>query len=155
MSCSHCLDVIKTYFYNFYFTYLCNIPKPEPRNKFYYLSLKKDTVWSIHGLWPQYSKNEYPCYCKKVSFDINKLKPILTELNTHWYSTKEQNEDFWKHEWEKHGSCMFTDMEELEYFKTALSLYVDAVQTNIIDKFKVSETQALIPVSLDLKIISN
>ena len=63
--------------------------------------------------------------------------------------------DFWKHEWEKHGSCVFTEINELTYFKTTLSLFVDAVQTNIIEKYKKNEIQSLIPISLDFKIISN
>ena len=65
--------------------------------KFYYLSLikEKDNSWSIHGLWPQYSENKYPTFCKKVNFDINTLEPILSELNDKWYSfnkTEEKNQ---------------------------------------------------------------
>lgn len=159
MSCTHCLNAIKTYFNQFYFTYICRVPEDESKTKFYYLSLKKDpnknSEWSIHGLWPQYSENEYPSFCKKVDFDIKKLKPIIPELQQFWYSTKNTNADFWKHEWKKHGSCVFTEMDELTYFKTALSLYVDCIQNNCIDKYKKNETQSLVPISLDFKIISN
>lgn len=159
MSCTHCLNTIKSYFNQFYFTYICRVPEDEPKTKFYYLSLKKDpnkkSEWSIHGLWPQYSENEYPSFCKKVEFDIEKLKPIIPELKQFWYSTKDTNEDFWKHEWQKHGSCIFTEMDELTYFKTTLSLYLDCIQNNCIDKYKKNETQALVPISLDFKIISN
>jgi len=155
----NCLNFVKSYFYDIYFSYICRVPKKEDVTKFYYLSLKKNpnknNEWSIHGLWPQYSENEYPSFCKKVEFDINKLNPILSDLETYWYSTKETNEDFWKHEWEKHGSCVFTEINELTYFKTTLSLFVDAVQTNIIEKYKKNEIQSLIPISLDFKIISN
>ena len=114
MSCSHCLDLLKSYFYDFYFSYVCIVPN-ENNRKFYYLSLKRDNKknkeWSIHGLWPQISENEYPSFCKKVNFDIGKLEPILPDLNNYWYSSKEKNEDFWKHEWQKHGSCVFTDID--------------------------------------------
>ena len=157
MSCTHCLDLIKSYFYDFYFSYICLIPN-DNKKKFYYLSLKKDSSknnnWSIHGLWPQYSDNEYPTYCKKVDFDISKLEPILPDLNNYWYSNKDKNEVFWKHEWQKHGSCVFKEMDELEYFKTTLSLFIDAVETNSIEENKKNENQALIPISLDFKIIS-
>ena len=132
---------------------LLNIEHPT---NFYYLSLiKEEDTWSIHGLWPQYSENEYPSFCKKVDFDIDKLKPILTELKQFWYSTKDTNEDFWKHEWQKHGSCVFTEIDELTYFKTTLSLYVDCIQNDCIDKYKKNDTQSLVPISLDFKIISN
>ena len=126
------------------------------KTKFYYLSLiKNGNSWHIHGLWPQYSLNQYPTFCKKVNFDYDKLSPIINELNTYWYSTEETNEEFWKHEWEKHGSCMFTYMDELTYFKTTLSLYLDAIDLKVIDKFTSSNNpnKSMIPVNLELKII--
>ena len=70
---------------DFFYNYLIgtfNLKKET--TKFYYLSLIKEgnNEWSIHGLWPQYSKNQYPTFCKKVSFDINKLETILPELES-------------------------------------------------------------------------
>jgi ribonuclease I len=158
----NCLDSIKSSIYNFYLNYMCYVPRNDYTNnykdKYYYLSLKKDlnkdAKWTIHGLWPHYSQTEYPTYCNNVDFDINKLEPIIDDLNTYWYSGKEKNEDFWKHEWEKHGSCMFTPMNELTYFKTTLSLYVDATQTDSINKFKLSEIKSLIPIDKNFKIIN-
>ena len=124
----------------------------------YYLSLKrvnKDTLWTIHGLWPQYSDNSYPQFCKNIPFDIDKLQPIILDLNKFWYSGMEPNEAFWKHEWEKHGTCMFNDSDEFDYFKTALSLYVEIIQSNIIDKFKLEKDglQVKIPIDLNFKTI--
>ena len=105
---------------------------------FYYLSLilenEEENKWSIHGLWPQYSKNEYPKYCKKVEFKIEKLESIIEELNKKWYSNIEKNNDFWKHEYEKHGSCMFTDISEFDYFNLVLNLYKEAIQLNLPNK---------------------
>ena len=58
-------------------------------NEFYYLSLLNDNnKWHIHGLWPQYSINSYPKFCKQVKFDINELKDIYSDLNKYWYSNK-------------------------------------------------------------------
>lgn len=124
--------------------------------RYYYLSLKrvnKNTLWSIHGLWPQYSDNSYPQFCKKTVFNIEKLQPIILDLNKFWYSGTEPNEEFWKHEWEKHGTCMFNDSDEFDYFKTALSLYVEVIQSNIIDKFKLEKDglQIKIPIDLNFK----
>ena len=56
-------------------------------NNFYYLSLiKEENGYSIHGFWPQYSENSYPTFCKKVTFDVQKLTDILPELEKYWYS---------------------------------------------------------------------
>ena len=107
-------------------------------SKFYFLALKKDKIeddWSIHGLWPQNSLDSYPVYCKKVVFDINKLNPILDELKKNWYSTETTDEYFWSHEWEKHGSCMFTKMDEIDYFKKALYLYNYVDSNDIIKNY--------------------
>jgi ribonuclease I len=64
---------------------------------------------------------------------LEKLNPIIDELKLKWYSTETSDEYFWSHEWEKHGSCMFTEIDELEYFQNALDLY-NYVETNDIIK---------------------
>ena len=111
-------------------------------------------------MWPQYNKQSYPKFCKKVDFSITKLNPIINELNNSWYSKdgENKNDDFWKHEYEKHGSCMFKDLDELDYFKTTLSLFNEAIEKNIIKKFdndSNNSNKILIPVDLDFKFIIN
>ena len=71
----------------------------ESSQNFYYLSLLKEenNQWSIHGLWPQYSDNSYPTFCKPVSFDIQQLQYLLPELNKVWYSNRNDNDDFWEY----------------------------------------------------------
>lgn len=148
------MSILTDIFYNYFVG--TNSIKKKDSNKFYYLSLIKEpnNKWSIHGLWPQYSKNSYPTFCKKVKFDINKLKDILPELNENWYSNEEKNEDFWKHEWEKHGSCMFSDMNEEEYFKKTLDLFTIAQQIDLPNEFYDNKTKkCLIPIDLDFKFI--
>ena len=108
------------------------MPKSESKS-FYYLSLIKDNDrYSIHGLWPQLSESSYPKYCKKVTFTLDTLNPIIDDLNKYWYSNIEKNEAFWKHEYEKHGSCMFINMSELEYFKKTLELYNYVLENNLL-----------------------
>lgn len=133
------------------YSFLCSLFSKN----FYYLSLikGKDGEWSIHGLWPQYSNNSYPSFCKKVEFDPSKLDSIRKELEEKWHSyEKSKDNDFWKHEWEKHGSCMFIEMDELDYFKKTLELFNAAVQTNLPADHE-ANGKALIPVDLNFKFL--
>ena len=108
-----------SFFYSVY-----NLVLSPVGTRFYYLSLIKedDNTYSIHGLWPQYTKNSYPSYCKKVKFTEKALAPIIDDLNKYWYSDRGQNDYFWKHEYEKHGSCMYGSMNEFQYFSKTLEL---------------------------------
>jgi ribonuclease I len=113
-----------TNFYNLFYS--------SDSQQLYYLSLiEEDNNYSIHGLWPQYNKNKYPTYCKKVIFSLETLNPIMDKLNKYWYSKTNDNPHFWKHEYEKHGSCMFLDMTELEYFTKTIELYEYCISEKI------------------------
>ncbi len=159
-----------SYLYSFFYNAEEEVeqPKTEERStqtninsqNFYYLSLLKEdnNQWSIHGLWPQYNDDKYPTYCKNVEFNYEVLQPILAELEKYWNSNRGTlgDEDFWKHEWQKHGSCMFTEMTEFEYFAHALSLYYVAVQKGLPKKYYNEQTKkCLIPVSLEFNFITN
>ena len=39
-------------------------------------------------------KTSYPTYCTNVTFDVNKLQPIMPKLNKYWYSTQEKMKIF-------------------------------------------------------------
>ena len=136
-----------TSIYNYLFT--------KKDTRFYYLSLieEKNNTFSIHGLWPQNSKTDYPTYCKKVDFSIEVLEPIMNELKNYWYSKQEKNEEFWKHEYQKHGSCMFTPLTELQYFDRVLLLYYKAIAQNLPTYYQVKNGKCLIPVDLDFNFI--
>lgn len=116
-----------------------------PTNYYYLSIIYEEGTWGIHGLWPQYSENQYPQYCKKVEFDITKLQSILTELNENWCSDKGSNSDFWQHEWEKHGSCMFNECDEFDYFNKALELFKFVITNNLVDKYRKGPTSSMIP----------
>lgn len=140
----------------------------SPIERFYYLSLMREPIvtnrnydddgeskissYGIHGLWPQYSDDNYPSFCKDVSFDYDILKPILPELEEYWYSSQGSGEKFWSHEWKKHGSCMFVESNvttELLYFQKTLELYHEAIKISIPKKMNCG-SKCMIPVSLDL-----
>ena len=140
---------------NFLLNIFNNIFFTEKNENFYYLSLiQSNNDWHIHGLWPQYSKDSYPTYCRTVDFDEYKLKPILNELKKYWYSEEEKNQYFWCHEWKKHGSCMFIDMDEFDYFNKTLELFQKVKDMEIIDKYKKGQ-KALIPFDLKFNLMKN
>ena len=133
---------------------ILNLPLIKDPKNFYYLSLiLEDNVWSIHGLWPQYSTNKYPKFCKDLEFSYKKLSPIMDDLEKFWYSNKGTDELFWKHEYLKHGTCNFNNMDELEYFKTTLRLYKEVINKNIPKQFFNENTEkCLIPIDRTLNV---
>jgi hypothetical protein len=96
--------------------------------------------WSIHGLWPQYNWETWPSFCNTTPFDVNALNPIISQMNTNWFSCSETNNDFWSHEWytkivlqdffylifrSKHGTC--SGMDQLTYFSQGLKVFQNAI----------------------------
>jgi len=99
--------------------------------KFDVLALKKCPTmgtWSIHGIWPEYSLTTWPQWCdptRFAEFTPASIKPIELELLKNWYAcpdwTPLTSMDFWRHEWEKHGTC--TNSTVLEFFRRGLDAY--------------------------------
>jgi len=135
--------------------FLKNLSATDARN-FYYLSLiKEEDDWSIHGLWPQTNINKYPQFCKKVNFDIRKLNPIMDNLKEYWYSDRGSDEHFWKHEYEKHGSCNFNNLNEFQYFQKTLELFSAAKVKKLPEYFYNEKTgKCLIPVTKEFDFFS-
>ena len=62
-----------------------------------------------------------PFHCNHVKFNEGILEPILEELNIHWTNVraKTPEDQFWKHEWDKHGTCAMqldSMSNELKFF---------------------------------------
>lgn len=103
------------------------------------LALKKCTSadeWSIHGLWPEFNSTIWPQFCNQTKckeFDMTALWPIRDQLEKYWFSCPPSflgpNEDFWKHEWCKHATCMPTSQNMFRYFSTTLFLFQAALQS--------------------------
>lgn len=77
---------------------------------------------SIHGLWPD---PESACTnCSSEAFSTSKISSsVLNDMNAYWPTCtgSNSNNDFWSHEWSKHGTC--TGMSQNDYFAKAISLY--------------------------------
>ena len=113
-------------------------------NYIYKLALNNDNIcisdkmYSIHGLWPDYSNNSYPQYCHlenncsyQCSHNINNCNLNISkfissdtynDMTKYWCSyDMSMNNNFWCHEWCKHGCC--TNLNITEYFNIALTLF--------------------------------
>jgi len=93
--------------------------------------LEPEDYWlnhfTIHGLWSQYPTTGYPQFCDDEPFD--KLVPInigMSEMTTYWPNVKsnstnnENYDDFWQHEWDKHGTC--SGLSQINYFNYTINL---------------------------------
>lgn len=89
---------------------------------------KNVTTWTVHGLWPTSHGSMGPNYCNNsAKFNPDALQPILGRMLKYWpnmYTDTPMN-DFWEHEWTKHGTCA-TSLpvlgREVDYFNQTLNL---------------------------------
>lgn len=88
------------------------------------------TKWTIHGLWPTIGTEHKPAYCNESwPFSESVIQDLLPKLERQWPTLEsgQENAEFWKHEWDKHGTCStnipFLNSEH-KYFTTTLSLNV-------------------------------
>ncbi|KAF8539394.1 ribonuclease T2-like protein [Trichophaea hybrida] len=82
-------------------------------------SLGPEQPWTIHGLWPDFCDGTYPAYCDAaceypspvaVLESAGKHK-LLRYMRKYWETNIRDGVDdeaFWKHEFDKHGTCMST-----------------------------------------------
>ncbi|XP_037273962.2 ribonuclease Oy [Rhipicephalus microplus] len=84
--------------------------------------------WTVHGLWPS-SNSSTPEFCNRtLRYNATTLGPLVPQLDLYWPSlTSSNNNIFWKHEWQKHGTCA-TIVPELDglynFFNETLTLYL-------------------------------
>ncbi|KAF2838625.1 ribonuclease T2 [Patellaria atrata CBS 101060] len=98
--------------------------------------------WTVHGLWPDKCDGTYEANCDS-SRAYGNISAILTSFNktelvsymrTYWKDYKGNDDDLWKHEWSKHGTCVstletkcFTDYtateEVVDYFEKTIELF--------------------------------
>lgn len=100
-----------------------------------------EDAFTLHGLWPDNCDGTYDSFCNKdievssvqliiSSFDSSLLK----DMQTYWPDYEGDNDSFWVHEFNKHGTCVstinpscysdFTQNENVhDFFKVAMNLY--------------------------------
>lgn len=81
------------------------------------------SVFTIHGLWPQYQNESWPEWCDPENkFDIDAVKDLLDQMNIEWPML--YMPDFWQHEWDRHGTCALSVFSsQHEYFESTLKLH--------------------------------
>ncbi|XP_030543189.1 ribonuclease 3-like [Rhodamnia argentea] len=82
--------------------------------------------FSIHGLWPNFNDGSYPSNCNpENAFEKSEISDLIGSLEKNWPSLSCPSSDdtkFWTHEWEKHGTCSESELDQHEYFEAALKL---------------------------------
>ncbi|OAR01164.1 hypothetical protein LLEC1_07034 [Akanthomyces lecanii] len=72
--------------------------------------------WTIHGLWPDNCDGSYPAQCDADRaytniteiLTANNASDTLDYMNQYWKDYQGDDEQFWEHEWGKHGTCIST-----------------------------------------------
>eukprot|EP00638_Chattonella_subsalsa_P018001 CAMPEP_0117893682 /NCGR_PEP_ID=MMETSP0950-20121206/25476_1 /TAXON_ID=44440 /ORGANISM="Chattonella subsalsa, Strain CCMP2191" /LENGTH=532 /DNA_ID=CAMNT_0005753997 /DNA_START=67 /DNA_END=1665 /DNA_ORIENTATION=+ len=80
---------------------------------------------TVHGLWPQNLDGSYPCSCEGDPFYPGVIATVgMTWMVNDWPNVKDAQpndpayEDFWQHEWDKHGVC--SQLDQATYFESTL-----------------------------------
>lgn len=73
-----------------------------------------NTSWTLHGLWPDNCDGTYEQFCD-TSREYTNITQILqaagqtdmlSYMNTYWKDYQGNDESFWEHEFNKHGTCI-------------------------------------------------
>ncbi|KAG8738791.1 ribonuclease T2-like [Ceratobasidium sp. 428] len=83
-------------------------------------------AWTIHGLWPDHCDGSYDANCapERELYNITAVlqksghQDLLKFMNKYWLNNNGTNEEFWEHEYNKHGTCIST-LEPQCFKKTA------------------------------------
>ncbi|KAI9368748.1 ribonuclease T2-like protein [Aspergillus egyptiacus] len=114
-------------------------------------SLGPSDSWTIHGLWPDNCDGTYEEYCDS-SREYSNITAIVEEsgntellsyMSEYWKDNGGDDESFWEHEWNKHGTCINTIEPSCYANYTPQQEVVDYLQKTV-DLFKTLDTyQAL------------
>nr|BAK32792.1 ribonuclease T2 [Umbelopsis isabellina] len=75
-------------------------------------------AFTLHGLWPDACDGTYApsggCDSSRQYTNVETIvqnygtSTLYSDMKTYWPSDAESNNDFWSHEWSKHGTCVST-----------------------------------------------
>ncbi|KAM0983899.1 hypothetical protein ACFX2I_011308 [Malus domestica] len=82
--------------------------------------------FGIHGLWPNNKDGSYPSNCDPNNpFDQSEISDLRSSMQKEWPTLACPSGNgitFWTHEWEKHGTCSESFIDQHGYFAAALNL---------------------------------
>ncbi|KAJ5901522.1 Ribonuclease T2 [Penicillium taxi] len=72
--------------------------------------------WTIHGLWPDNCDGTYQSRCDSSRnygsvtgiLQTQNRTELLSYMKHYWLDINGDDESFWEHEWQKHGTCINT-----------------------------------------------
>ncbi|KAK9277063.1 hypothetical protein L1049_006602 [Liquidambar formosana] len=93
--------------------------------------------FGVHGLWPNYNDGSYPSNCDPDSpFHQSEISDLISSMQKSWPTLACPSGDglkFWSHEWDKHGTCSESVLDQHGYFEAALNL---KKKTNLLQALK-------------------
>ncbi|XP_074044121.1 ribonuclease T2 isoform X2 [Macrotis lagotis] len=95
--------------------------------------------WTIHGLWPDKAGE-----CNRSwHFNLDEIKDLLPDMKRFWpdiIHPSPNRSQFWKHEWEKHGTCA-AQLDALnsqkKYFGKCLEFYKQIDLNSALSKLRI------------------
>ncbi|XP_021748668.1 ribonuclease 1-like [Chenopodium quinoa] len=82
------------------------------------------TDFTIGGLWPCQNDGSALENCPGATFDETVIKPVEDMLRKEWppFTCPQIGKKYWQHEWNKHGTCAKSVLDEMAYFHVTLNL---------------------------------
>ncbi|XP_028293020.1 ribonuclease T2 [Gouania willdenowi] len=95
------------------------------------------SYWTLHGLWP----NKGQACNSSWHFNSSEIEDLLPDMLKSWPDLKNPTSTtFWKHEWDKHGTCaarVESMNSQYKYFAKALELYHKLDLYSVLQKFDI------------------
>ena len=92
------------------------------------LAKMKPNTMSLHGLWPSLKSGKMlpACNSGKTIYVENDGTPVFKRMEVTWPSFMKTDEEFWTHEYNKHGFCYVNENHlsgYKEYFQKTLDFF--------------------------------
>ncbi|KAK2506589.1 hypothetical protein MC885_014759 [Smutsia gigantea] len=115
--------------------------------------------WTIHGLWQALKTSKIDLEpdrdeaCNRSwHFDLEEIKDLLPDMKMYWPDVIHplSLSHFWKHEWEKHGTCA-AQLDALnsqkKYFGKSLGLYHGLALNSVLQKLGIKPSTSYYQIS--------
>lgn len=114
--------------------------------------------WTVHGLWPDHCDGSFDQFCAP-SREVQNITQILQQhgenelldwMHTFWKDNTGNDESFWEHEFNKHGTCISTlEPQCIQDFKDRNDVVIYVKRTvglfQTLQTFKFLEKKGIVP----------